>query len=107
MNGRIERFTTCLTGELFALLSERSVLRHSLQAEGWDEARFVDALRTSAEHPESLTRSLFTLRAEGLLGEIADGGTRARLSGSLLGIELAAVRDALERYGRGRHRRDR
>ena len=100
-DGRIEGFTTCLTGELFALLSERSVLRHSLRAEGWDETRFVEAVRLSAERPESLPRSLFTLRAAGLLGEVDDGVTRARLSGSLLGAELAAVRDAWNGTGRG------
>ena len=100
-NGRLERFATCLTGELFALLSERSVLRHSLQDEGWDEARFVEAVHRTARHPESLLRSLFALRAEGLLEEIDSGVTRAGLSGSLLGAELAAVRDAWEGTGEG------
>ena len=42
--------------------------------------------------PESLATSLFSLRAEGLLAGLSGDAARARLSGLLIGAELAAMR---------------
>ncbi|HSF64973.1 MAG TPA: 2-dehydro-3-deoxygalactonokinase, partial [Paracoccaceae bacterium] len=42
--------------------------------------------------PERLAQRLFALRAEGLLQGLAPGAARARLSGLLIGVELAATR---------------
>ena len=39
-----------MTGELFALLSEQSVLRHGMSEAGWDDAAF-DAARGRALSP--------------------------------------------------------
>ncbi len=84
-------FRTFMTGELFDLLSGQSVLRHSV-SEGWDEAAFAEAVEDTLSKPEQLAARLFSLRAADLLnGE--DGSTaRARLSGLLIGAELAASR---------------
>jgi 2-dehydro-3-deoxygalactonokinase len=89
--GEVVSFASFMTGELFALLSERSVLRHSL-AEGWDDAAFAEALSDSLSRPERLAGQLFGLRAGGLLGQLSGAAARARLSGLLIGAELAAAR---------------
>ena len=88
--GEVVGFQTFLTGELFALLSERSVLRHSVA--GWDEDGFAQGLDTGFAHPERLLARLFAIRAEGLLVGLDPAMARARLSGLLIGAELAAAR---------------
>lgn len=90
--GEIVSFQTFMTGEMFALLSEHSVLRHSVGAEGWDEQAFMLALDDLLSRPERLAARLFSLRAEALLSGLAPATARARLSGALIGAELAAAR---------------
>lgn len=85
-------FKTFMTGELFALLGDHSVLRHSLDREGWDAAAFAEAVSDTLSRPATLTSSLFALRADGLLNDTGADVARARLSGLLIGAELAAAR---------------
>lgn len=89
--GEVVSFQTFMTGELFALLSTQSVLRHSM-AEGWDEPAFEGGLSDALSRPERIAAMLFSLRAEGLLHGLSGAAARARLSGLLIGIELAASR---------------
>ncbi|WP_372835491.1 2-dehydro-3-deoxygalactonokinase, partial [Puniceibacterium confluentis] len=90
--GEIVSFRTFMTGELFALLSRQSVLRHSVPASGWDEGAFADAVDRVMSRPESLAASLFGLRAEALLHDLDGTAARSRLSGLLIGAELAAAK---------------
>lgn len=90
--GEVVSFQTCMTGELYALLSQHSVLRHGMQGEGFDENAFDAALSDAISRPERLAMRLFGLRAEGLLCGLGPEAARARLSGLLIGIELAATR---------------
>lgn len=89
--GEVRGFQTCLTGELFALLAKQSVLRHGLGA-GWEAAAFAAAVLEMRQAPESLMAALFSLRAGGLLGQLSPDAAHARLSGLLIGAELAATR---------------
>jgi len=88
--GEVVGFQTFLTGEIFALLSDHSVLRHSVA--GWDEAGFAQGLDLGFERPDRLLARLFAIRAEGLLTGLDPAVARARLSGLLIGAELAAAR---------------
>lgn len=90
--GEIVSFQTFMTGELFALLSRQSVLRHGLQGEGWDEAAFDTGVSDALSRPERLGARLFSLRAEGLLAGLGADAARARLSGLLIGTELAGAK---------------
>ncbi|KIC51128.1 2-dehydro-3-deoxygalactonokinase [Tateyamaria sp. ANG-S1] len=89
--GEIVSFRTAMTGEMFALLSERSVLRHSM-GDGWDGNSFAAGVDQSLSRPEGLAAALFSLRAEGLLHGLSGDAARARLSGLLVGAELASMR---------------
>ncbi len=89
--GEIVSFRTALTGELFGLLADQSVLRHSVGS-GWDEAAFLDALGETLAKPASLAQRLFTIRASDLLHGTHPGTARAVLSGLLIGAELAAAK---------------
>lgn len=90
--GEVVSFRTFMTGELFALLSGQSVLRHSIAPCGWDEAAFDEALSDTMSRPEALAARLFTLRADGLLNALPPEVARARLSGLLIGAEMAAAK---------------
>ncbi|WP_170423584.1 2-dehydro-3-deoxygalactonokinase [Ruegeria arenilitoris] len=89
--GEVVSFRTFMTGEMFALLSGQSVLKHSV-AEGWDEDAFAGAVADALSKPEQLAARLFGLRAADLLHEQDKGTARAKLSGMLIGAELAATR---------------
>ena len=89
--GEVVSFQTFLTGEMFALLSEQSVLRHGL-SDGWDEAAFDAGVAEGMARPERMLAQLFRLRAEGLIAGLPGDAARARLSGLLIGAELAAAK---------------
>ncbi|MCK0148403.1 2-dehydro-3-deoxygalactonokinase [Marivita sp. S6314] len=97
--GEIVSFRTFMTGEMFALLSEHSVLRHSMAGSGWDAHAFEDAVGTAMSKPEDMAARLFSLRAENLVHDLDPNAARARLSGLLIGSELAATRP----YWLGQH----
>ena len=89
---RVLNFRTFMTGELFALLAKQSVLRHSMgEHEALHEAEFADAVRVVAERPADLSSLLFGIRAAGLVGGANNLDARSRLSGLLIGAELAAM----------------
>ena len=90
--GEVVSFQTYLTGEMFALLSQASVLRHGMQGEGWDEAAFDAGVSDALSRPERIGAKLFGIRAEGLISGLPAAAARARLSGLLIGMELAAAR---------------
>ncbi|MFT4962266.1 MAG: 2-dehydro-3-deoxygalactonokinase [Paracoccaceae bacterium] len=85
-------FQTFMTGELFATLGQHTVLRHSIAATGWDAPAFLDAVDDAISRPERLAARLFSLRADDLLNTQPKEVARARLSGLLIGAELAAAR---------------
>ena len=89
--GEIVSFRTAMTGEMFDLLSNRSVLRHGL-GDGWSEDAFETAIGDALSRPEALAAKLFTVRAEGLLNGLDPSEARAHLSGLLIGAELASMR---------------
>jgi 2-dehydro-3-deoxygalactonokinase len=90
--GEVVSFQTFMTGEMFALLSEASVLRHGMQGGGWDDAAFDAGVADALSKPEKLGARLFSLRAEGLIAGLTPQAARARLSGLLIGTELAAAK---------------
>ena len=90
--GEVVSFQTFLTGEMFALLSQASVLRHGMVGDGWDEAAFDEGLSDALSRPERIGAKLFGIRAEGLIAGLSAAAARARLSGLLIGMELAAAR---------------
>ena len=90
--GEVVSFGSFMTGEIFALLAHQSVLRRTVGAEGWSEEDFLEAASDGLSRPERVAGRLFGLRAEGLLHGLAPERARARLSGMLIGAELAGAR---------------
>lgn len=88
----IVSFQTYMTGELFAAISDHTVLKHSVDSTGWDDAVFEAAVNETMSRPERLAANLFSLRAEGLLHNMNNEAARSRLSGLLIGTELAGAK---------------
>jgi 2-dehydro-3-deoxygalactonokinase len=96
--GRVVCFSTYMTGELFAVIAEHSILKHATErhAQPTDSTAFRDGLQRARVSPTRLTASLFQLRAAQLLGFQAQADGAARLSGLLIGSEIA---DAIMQHG--------
>ena len=90
--GEIVSFQTFMTGEIFALLSTSSVLRHSVGGEACEDDAFLTAVDEAMSRPEAFAARLFGIRAQGLLHHLPPASARARLSGLLVGAELAAAK---------------
>lgn len=90
--GEVVSFRSFMTGEMFGLLSSASVLRHSVAPSGTDETAFAAAVDQAISRPATVAAELFSLRAESLLAGLDPVAARARLSGLLIGIELAGAR---------------
>ena len=88
--GEIVSFQTFMTGEIFALLSTSSVLRHSVNSDEWDQTIFGEAVDEAMSRPEAIAARLFGLRAGNLLNDLSNTSAKSRLSGLLIGAELAA-----------------
>ena len=87
----IVSFQTFMTGELFSLLENQSILRFSV-TDDWDDTSFQSAINDALTNPANIAAKLFSLRAEGLTGGDQTPSAKARLSGLLIGLELAAAK---------------
>lgn len=90
--GKIAAFKSCMTGEVFGLLATQSVLRFSAGGDGWDDKEYDAAVRSALERPESFAGALFSIRASSLIAGLTQAAANARLSGLMIGTELAATR---------------
>lgn len=91
---RLAAFTTYMTGELYAVLSEHSILgRPAAEAgEHPDEEAFALGVTTARDTGAvGGVSALFSARSRLLAGELAAGATRSYLSGLLIGEELRSV----------------
>lgn len=90
---QITHFETAMTGEIFALLSEQSTLSHFLNPKQIDFSAcpsFRVAVLEALNAPQRILQSLFSVRSMPLLlGSDVACDMPARLSGLLIGLELA------------------
>ena len=86
--GRIRRFTTAMTGELFALLKGHSLLAGLLGGTVAADAAFLEGV--AAARRDDLLAGLFELRAQVLLGRRPPDQGAAYASGLLIGSDVAA-----------------
>ncbi len=97
--GRLEHFSTFMTGELFGLMVNHSILKLGEGESGEfspDTHAFLRAFGESVDKPQEITNRLFKARSSYLLGYSSLGSSTAGLSGSVIGLEFAG---ALSRYG--------
>lgn len=88
----VTAFSTFMTGELFEVISKHSILAHAVVgAGGVDPAEFDAAVATAYGQPALATNLLFGVRAAQLLQGLSPEAAEARLSGTLLGVEIAGA----------------
>ncbi|OIP82428.1 MAG: hypothetical protein AUK37_09140 [Rhodobacterales bacterium CG2_30_65_12] len=90
--GEVVSFMSTMTGELFGLLSKRSILRRTIAAEGHDEAAFLAGVEASFRDPGKLLNALISLRAKAIVAGLDPVLARSTLSGLLVGADLTAAR---------------
>jgi 2-dehydro-3-deoxygalactonokinase len=90
--GTVARFATFMTGELFGVVSRETILSHAVA--GADGAEDIDCFRSAVaaafKAPASAANMLFQVRSRQLLFGGTPAAARETLSGTLIGIELAA-----------------
>lgn len=85
---QVTGFKTYMTGEMFNLLSEQSVVRLSTATKGWDGDAFIAGVNDATDHPQDFTNLVFSLRAKSLLAGLTPVQSRSMLSGLLMGMEI-------------------
>lgn len=85
-DGRVDRFRTTITGEMFALLRAHSLLADFLKGEVADGAAFREGVAAAGD--ATLLTRLFGVRADGLLGLRAREDSAAFVSGLLIGSDV-------------------
>lgn len=86
-HGKIHNFRTVMTGELFSLLKEHSILADLLKGQVEVNDAFREAARHSIDY-EELPADLFTVRARVLLGQAKTEDAASWTSGLLIGSDV-------------------
>lgn len=90
-DGRVQTFRSFMTGEVYALLSQHSLLSRTLVADApWHEAVFVQAVLLAQRTPSVLS-SIFSTRTLALFDTVPAAQHASHLSGLLIGEELRAM----------------
>jgi len=87
-DGVITWFATFMTGELFAVLREHSILGRLMAGAAPDAAAFARGLAYAREGPGGLLKRLFSVRTLGLFDQLPASALASYLSGLLIGSEL-------------------
>jgi len=100
VDGCITHFDTFMTGEVFAVLSEHSILGRTQQVSAKFDALAFDRgvqIAQSADGELGVLSTLFSARTLGLTGELSPTAQADYLSGLMIGHELAALASAQRR----------
>ena len=106
VDGCITHFDTFMTGEVFAVLSEHSILgRTQQQGVAFDGVAFDRGVQValSADGELGVLSTLFSARTLGLTGELTPTAQADYLSGLMIGHELVALAAAQRRRRNSAH----
>ena len=99
-DGCIVQFDTFMTGEVFAVLSDHSILGRTQQRGGSFDGDAFDRgvqVALSADGEIGVLSNLFSARSLGLTGELSGAAQTDYLSGLLIGHELSALANVQRR----------
>ena len=92
--GIVDGFSTFMTGELFDVIAKHSILSHAVADAGSfanDDPAFLSAVAKAVKTPALATNLVFTVRSGQLLHGLFADDAKARLSGTLIGLEIAGA----------------
>ncbi len=101
-HGKLVSFATFMTGELFAVLLDHSILGRMAQRSAADNAEADAAFRSGLERgltTDALAHTVFGARTLALVGELDRSGIGDWLSGVLIGHEIAGARKWASEHG--------
>lgn len=100
-DGRIVWFATFMTGEVFGVLREHSILGRMMSAAEHDAQAFRRGLAYARAERGGLLKRLFSARTLALFEQLPLQGVASYLSGLLIGTEMREALDCLERRPMG------
>jgi 2-dehydro-3-deoxygalactonokinase len=91
-SGTVARFATFMTGELFSAIAQQTILSHAIAGADAAEDRgaFQQAVAEAFKTPAMAANLLFRVRSRQLLFGGTAAAARETISGTLIGLELAA-----------------
>lgn len=103
-DGVVRWFASFMTGELWAVLRDHSILGRLMEGETPDEAGFdrgLEAGLTRETASGGTLRRLFSARTLALMGDLPPGAVASYLSGLLIACEVREALDCVEGAGAG------
>jgi 2-dehydro-3-deoxygalactonokinase len=90
--GTVTHFATFMTGELFGAISRETILSHAVAGapDALDHGAFRSAVLAAFDAPATTANLLFRVRSRQLLFGGSPSAARETISGTLIGLELAA-----------------
>jgi 2-dehydro-3-deoxygalactonokinase len=95
-DGKIVWFATFMTGEVFGVLKEHSILGRLMAGEAHDAQAFRRGVAYARGARGGLLKRLFSARTLGLFGQLPAEAVASYLSGLLIGAEVREALDCLE-----------
>lgn len=89
VDGRIVNFATYITGEMFSVLRNHSILGRLMTSDADNEAAFIKGVDKAFADPAGFLHSLFSVRSLGLFNEVPTDHLESYLSGIVIGTEVA------------------
>ena len=88
--GAVVWFATYMTGELFAVMKDHSILGYLMETNGGgrEDSAFIQGLDAHRKLPGDLLQQLFSVRTLGLFERLSKAELPAYLSGLLIGHEI-------------------
>lgn len=90
--GRVVRFRTMMTGEVFGALKNHTILGRLMTGDAHDPQAFAQGVARGLEDAGGLLGRLFSVRTLGLFERLPKTSLAAYLSGLLIGSEIAEAR---------------
>jgi len=88
VGGRLTGFQTFMTGEVYAVMVNHSLLGKLIPGDGWSETAFANGVDASLAGRDSILHLLFMARSRVLIDVMKATDITAYLSGLLIGEEL-------------------
>ena len=88
INNTISEFRTYMTGEVFELLANQSILKSEAKTEPFDNNVFLDGVKLGSTK-NSLTNLIFQVRTQLINGKLQPSSCDSFLSGILIGNEIS------------------
>ena len=96
-DNRITSFRTHMSGEVFAVLKQHSILGRTMSTDQFDDAAFVDGVSRAAD-AGGMLHHLFGVRAQVIAGNLPDAQSASYLSGIIIGHELLSEAPQAARF---------